>query len=215
MTKKLWVGSTLLSAALLLGACSNDEATNNNEDAESIEDVAEVEQTSTGENTPTEAEQILNGDTEVEDGLMMAPEEFENNFNNFIDANVPGALPHLTAGEKSNGEVQDSIIYRSSSDVGIVASIKKETGLINSLMFTGVPDGTEDSSLRIIVGMGTFIGAVDPSLTPEDRNDVLKGLGMFDDDFNVLDHEGQTTKNGVKYALNVSEVVGIMLSAEK
>lgn len=59
------------------------------------------------------------------------------------------------------------------------------------------------------------LGAVDPSLIPDNRNDVLKGLGMFDDDFDILDREEKTTKNGFNYHLSTSEHTGIMLDANK
>lgn len=207
MTKRIWIGSTVLSAALLLGACSDDEATTETEQTEETENVEEVEQTTASE--PVEEVQ------EVEDGLARAPEDFQATYNGLVDTLAPGLIPHLTAGAKTDGAVQDTITYDGGPSVAINATIKKETGLANGFTFIGVPDGSEDSGFQVIAGMGIFIGAIDPSLTADDRNDVLKELGMMDDDFNILDHEGKTTKNGFDYHLSTSEHTGIMLSVGK
>lgn len=205
MTKKLWMGSTVLGVALLLGGCGDDnEASNEKEEIELMED---AEQTTTNEQAETPEE--------VEDGLARSPEDFEQTYNNLIDTLAPGLIPHITAGAKTDGAVQDTITYDGGPSVAINASIKKETGLANGFTFIGVPDGSEDSGFQVIAGMGIFLGAIDPSLTPDDRNDVLKELGMMDDDFNILDHEGKTTKNGFDYHLSTSEYTGIMLSAGK
>ena len=204
MTKKLWMGSTVLGVALLLGGCGDDnEASNEKEEVELMED---AEQTATNEQADT---------PEVKDGLARSPEDFEQTYNNLIDTLAPELIPHITAGAKTDGAVQDTITYDGGPSVAINAAIKKETGLANSFTFIGVPDGSEESGFQVIAGMGVFIGAIDPSLTPDERNDVLKELGMMDEDFNVLDHEGKTTKNGFNYHLSTSEFTGIMLSAEK
>lgn len=204
MTKKLWMGSTVLGVALLLGGCGGDnEASNEKEEVELMED---AEQTATNEQADT---------PEVKDGLARSPEDFEQTYNNLIDTLAPGLIPHITAGAKTDGAVQDTITYDGGPSVAINAAIKKETGLANSFTFIGVPDGSEESGFQVIAGMGVFIGAIDPSLTPDERNDVLKELGMMDEDFNVLDHEGKTTKNGFNYHLSTSEFTGIMLSAGK
>ena len=204
MTKKLWMGSTMLGVALLLGGCGDaNEASNEKEEVELMED---AEQTATNEQAET---------PEVKDGLARSPEDFEQTYNNLIDTLAPGLIPHITAGAKTDGAVQDTITYDGGPSVAINAAIKKETGLANSFTFIGVPDGSEESGFQVIAGMGVFIGAIDPSLTPDERNDVLKELGMMDEDFNVLDHEGKTTKNGFNYHLNMNEFTGIMFSANK
>ena len=204
MTKKLWMGSTVLGVALLLGGCGDDnEASNEKEEVELMED---AEQTATNEQADT---------PEVKDGLARSPEDFEQTYNNLIDTLAPELIPHITAGAKTDGAVQDTITYDGGPSVAINAAIKKETGLANSFTFIGVPDGSEESGFQVIAGMGVFIGAIDPSLTPDERNDVLKELGMMDEEFNVLDHEGKTTKNGFNYHLSTSEFTGIMLSAGK
>jgi len=204
MTKKLWVGSTLLSAALLLGACSDDEATT---DIEQTENVEEVEQTTTNE--PTEEAK------EVEDGLMIAPEDFEQRFNAFSEETAAGILPNLVAGEIQNGDVQDTITYEVGNSVAISASIKKETGLINYLTFIGVPDGSEMATMQILTGLGSTIATVDPTLTPDERGQVLRDLGLMDEDFNILDHEQETWKNDINYHISTSDVTGILLTIGK
>ena len=205
MTKKLWMGSTMLGVALLLGGCGGDNETSN--EKEEVELMEDAEQTATNEQAETPEE--------VEDGLARSPEDFEQTYNNLIDTLAPGLILHITAGAKTDGAVQDTTTYDGDPSVALNAAIKKETGLANSFTFIGVPDGSEASGFQVIAGTGVFIGAIDPSLTPNDRNDVLMELGMMDEDFNFLDHEGKTIKSGFTYHLSMSEFTGIMLSAGK
>lgn len=199
MSKKLIFGSTLLSAALLLGACGDDAP-----EATSTENEAPVEQVDTEQQS--EAKQMPAG--------FMTQEDFEANYNNFIQAeNIP--LSPLAKGTVETGAVQDTIMYMPQNTIALNATVNKEDGLINGVTFIGVPDGSDQSGLEVIMGMGTVAAAMDPSLTADQRGQIFEGLGLLSEDVDLTDHEAEYSINGFTYHLVASDLMGLMMSVYK
>lgn len=199
MSKKLIFGSTLLSAALLLGACGDDAP-----EATSKENEAPVEQVDTEQQS--EAKQMPAG--------FMTQEDFEANYNNFIQAeNIP--LSPLAKGTVETGAVQDTIMYMPQNTIALNATVNKEDGLINGVTFIGVPDGSDQSGLEVIMGMGTVAAAMDPSLTADQRGQIFEGLGLLSEGVDLTDHEAEYSINGFTYHLVASDLMGLMMSVYK
>ena len=199
MSKKLIFGSTLLSAALLLGACGDDAP-----EATSTENEAPIEQVDTEQQS--EAKQMPAG--------FITQEDFEANYNNFIQAeNIP--LSPLAKGTVETGAVQDTIMYMPQNTIALNATVNKEDGLINGVTFIGVPDGSDQSGLEVIMGMGTVAAAMDPSLTADQRGQIFEGLGLLSEGVDLTDHEAEYSINGFTYHLVASDLMGLMMSVYK
>ena len=199
MFKKLVFGSTFLSAMLLLGACGDDTP-----EATSTENEAPVEQVDTEQQS--EAKQMPAG--------FMTQEDFEANYNNFIQAeNIP--LSPLAKGTVETGAVQDTIMYMPQNTIALNATVNKEDGLINGVTFIGAPDESEQSGLEVIMGMGTVAAAMDPSLTADQRGQIFEGLGLLSEGVDLTDHEAEYSINGFTYHLVANDLMGLMMSVYK
>ena len=199
MSKKLIFGSTLLSAALLLGACGDDAP-----EATSTENEAPIEQVDTEQQS--EAKQMPAG--------FITQEDFEANYNNFIQTeNIP--LSPLAKGTVKTGAIKDTIMYMPQNTIALNATVNKEDGLINGVTFIGVPDGSDQSGLEVIMGMGTVAAAMDPSLTADQRGQIFEGLGLLSEDVDLTDHEAEYSINGFTYHLVANDLMGLMMSVYK
>lgn len=112
------------------------------------------------------------------------------------------------------GSVQDSFEYQFTNNLGIIGAINKADGSVRDIVLDGSGDGTVQSVMNIIVSMGIVIAAVDPSLSPSDRGDILKTLGIGDSNADLSNLSRNTVRNGKKYGLTCSQATGIQFGVE-
>jgi len=87
---------------------------------------------------------------------------------------------------------------------------------IASLLVTG--DGTESTGQDIIMTMGLFIMATNPSYSISDAEEVLKDLGMDENNMEKIRNGTSIVRNGVKYSMNFvkdTKVVALMVRNAK
>lgn len=113
-----------------------------------------------------------------------------------------------------SGAVQDTFQYMLTSHLGIVGAVNKEDGNINSITIIGQGDGTVQSGLNIMVSMGILIATVNPELSPDERGNILKELGIIGDNVDILNLNKDTIRNGKKYFITSSKELGIMFGVE-
>lgn len=113
------------------------------------------------------------------------------------------------------GEVQNSFQYMFTDHLGILGSIDKANGKVKDVMMMGSGDGTAKSASNILICIGTLISTVDPTVEPKQRGEILKKLGLFDKKKDIMNLNSKTEKNGIKYSISSSKIMGLTFSASK
>ncbi|NMM52052.1 hypothetical protein [Paenibacillus aquistagni] len=143
--------------------------------------------------------------------IGLTPEEFKSSFNSSseeFDSDL--RIKNISV---QDGELQDTFQYMFTANLGIVGTVNKSGGKIRDVMLIGNGDGSAKSGADIVIAMGIIIAATNPELSTEDRGEVLKELGLFDENVDVYNLDKNTVRNGIKYRIQGSEVIGIMFSA--
>lgn len=99
-----------------------------------------------------------------------------------------------------------------STSNGALVSTNAE-GKISSILYIGVGDGTTKSGINIITGIICTIGAVKPEWEPSKRGDVMRELGLVENDGN-LPKKSQTVMDDVQFTFSFSQEIGVMLIVE-
>lgn len=60
--------------------------------------------------------------------------------------------------------------------------------------------------------MGIIIAATNPEISKEERGNVLKELGLFDENVDISNLDKSAIRNGLKYRIQGSSEIGIMFS---
>ena len=144
--------------------------------------------------------------------LFSTTEEFTSAFNKFTSSNSIDLSIVKTV--LKEGSVNNTFSSTINSNLMLVGTLNKADGTVKDVMMIGAGDGTATSGGNIIFCMGAIIAAVDPTLSGDERIDVLKKLGLFSD-ADVLNLSGSTDLNGNHYFISSSEVTGIMFGASK
>lgn len=164
----------------------------------------------------TETNTINNTDTlnknnfyKISDNL----EDFKNNFNQFM-TNELGSNLIIRNVKIEEGSVNNTCTTELNNKIGLLFQINKEDNSIRSVTMIGQGDGTSKSGLNIFSTIGGLISASDKSLSPKERGNILKEIGLLSDIKNINEYEGSTVKNGLKYFINSSEQIGIMFGIQ-
>ncbi|MEC2074578.1 hypothetical protein [Metabacillus fastidiosus] len=143
--------------------------------------------------------------------LGIDPNEFKKRFNSAADefqANF-----YINDLKINKGEVQDIAQVKLNDNIFLNITVNKADGSIRDVGMIAKGDGTSKSGTDIIFTMGILITSTNPSLTPDERGDVLKDLGLMDQGVDILNIDKETVRNNIKYHLMGSEQIGIMFSA--
>jgi hypothetical protein len=106
------------------------------------------------------------------------------------------------------GEVQDVFQVNFSDGVAMIGTVNKGDGSIRDVTILG--DGSDPATL--LLAWAYLIQTTNPSLSADQRGDVLRDLGVFDtDDFDGLDE--RTERNGISYHVSATAGLGIFFSA--
>ena len=99
-----------------------------------------------------------------------------------------------------------------STSNGALVSTNTE-GKISSILYIGTGDGTVKSGANIITGIIFTIAAIKPEWEPSKRGDVMRKLGLLENDGN-LPKSSQTVMDGVQFTFSFSQEIGVMLGID-
>lgn len=144
--------------------------------------------------------------------LGFTAEEFYARFNNAV---APLDLPFKAPAKPTitSGQVKDSFTFMLDDYIGITGSINKHNSMINSLMLTGVGDGTADSGARIILTSAAMFMAATDDLSDSGKKaatDTL--LRLFDKQKSSDDNIAKTYRSGLQFMIASPEGLGTWIS---
>jgi hypothetical protein len=143
--------------------------------------------------------------------LFNTVEDFRKEFNSkseLLDFNL-----HINKIRIETGEVNNSFTYKFSENIVLVGSLTKSNNKLKEVSMFGTGDGTPSSGANILTCMVNLIAAADAELPADDRGKILEDLKLINNDnTNILDLSTETVKNGIRYSLNSSELMGFIFS---
>lgn len=99
--------------------------------------------------------------------------------------------------------------------LGLIIQVNKSDGFVNYITFIGTGDGSLKSGLDLIMALSSVIMAIEnPNMSPNERGEIIKDLGITDKQFPNDGEELKFIRNGVKYKLSKSKEIGIWLMVE-
>ncbi|MFD1955994.1 hypothetical protein ACFSL6_17905 [Paenibacillus thailandensis] len=184
----------------------------NAEEETKAKEAAAAEEAKKAEEAKAAAEEAKKAEEEAIPGTIgMTPEEFKEAFNSAAkEFDASFNINKLTVEE---GQVQNTFQVMFTDNLGLTGTVNKKDGSVRDVMIMGAGDGTVESGTDIILAIGTLIASTNPTLTADERGDVLGDLGLLDENMNINDLDKSTIRNGIKYHIMGSDVIGIMFSA--
>lgn len=145
--------------------------------------------------------------------LLSSAQEFKNNFNSLCKRN--GLDLYIGKMDIQNGEVNNSVKYIVNEQIEFAGALNKnDNTLIGVTMIGQGNSNISGSGADVLLAMLCLIGSIDPSLSADQRGNILNKLGVLDKDNDILDLSDNITINGIKYSINSSPQLGIMFGAE-
>lgn len=145
--------------------------------------------------------------------LFESVDDFKDAFNKHSDANDLGfTIDELKI---KKGEVKNSFQCMFTDNLGLVGSMDKSSGRVIEVMMLGSSDGTAKSSADLLLCMGAIVATVDPGLEPAKRADVLRDLGLFDKNEDIMNLSKKTVKDGIEFYIESSKITGFIFGASK
>ncbi|GAA4271466.1 hypothetical protein U6A24_12840 [Aquimarina gracilis] len=136
---------------------------------------------------------------------------FKNRFNNYCRKSSSSLrIRNITV---QIGEVNNTFQYMFNSHIGLIGTLNKKDGSLKEVTMVGQGDGSLNSATNILVTMGGIINGVNPSLTPNERGQILKEIGFLNDNVDINNLEANTKRGEIKYWINSSKYLGIMFGA--
>lgn len=112
------------------------------------------------------------------------------------------------------GRVSNLFSYCFNAYLCLSGSVDKQDHSVRSIIMTARGDGTLSSGADMVVAMCGIIASTNPALPADERGEILKELGLFDEQTNIGSFSGSTVRNGIKYHITTSELTGIWFGAE-
>jgi len=207
---KVIIGVCIIAVAIIGAASSDDKSSGTSKQATdpAISESKEIAQAEVPAGTP-EASPAENAGV----FLFKNADEFKNNFNGFTTQNdFKWEIGEI---DVVKGDVNNTFQVMLNKNVGIIGTVNKTNNAVKEITMIATGDGTAQSGLDILTGIGCVIGATDPSLSATQRGQIMKDLGLMDDDVDLAKHSASKDKNGIHYWINASDVTGIMFGASK
>lgn len=157
------------------------------------------------------AEEMPDPEPEPEPATLgMTTDELQSQWNSEIaDLDTPELeMPPL---QVEIGEAQDVFQHSFTGEVIMLGSARQASGEVRDVSIIGSPT-TELSSAQLLLSWGVLISTLSPELSPDERGDVMRELGILDDDVDFTSLEAQVVRGDVRYSIISSEFVGITLS---
>lgn len=153
-----------------------------------------------------DAPKAAQGKTQGKSCFNLTVKEFASNYN--------ATAKSYDSEQRANIEEQKdglAMLVMSTSNGALVST--NAEGKISSILYIGVGDGTTKSGINIITGIICTIGAVKPEWEPSKRGDVMRELGLVENDGN-LPKKSQTVMDDVQFTFSFSQEIGVMLIVE-
>jgi flagellar motor protein MotB len=96
------------------------------------------------------------------------------------------------------GSIQNSFQHTFTENLGVIGTVNKQDNSVRDVLLLGSGNGLASSGMDIFIAMGILIAATNPELAPEERGDILRDLGLMDEN--------------TRYNISGSEQIGIMFS---
>lgn len=143
--------------------------------------------------------------------LGYTTEEFKEKWNT-VNSQLGSTFP-LDNLEVEEGPKQDTFKLLFSKQSAIIGTVNKNEQSVRDVVLVLQGDGTARTATDNLLLMGQLIATTNPSLSPEERAQVLEDLGFKGENIDINKLDGIVEKNGVRYHLQGSDQIGIMLSA--
>lgn len=170
---------------------------------------AKQEAEAKGAKEKTEAEAKAN---KIPGTLGLKPEEFENRWNASASD-----MPKLKISKINveNGATQNTFQVTFNKSHGIIGTVNKQNGSIRDIMILAGGQDLANPTLaaNVILSWGLLIQATNPSLSANERGDILRDVGALGDDMNFKNADKSTTRGNIKYYLRSSDTLGIWFGA--
>lgn len=211
----LWICGSIIAFVILIAIFAPDHTAVSKEDTSVLKAISKDTQSVLSVSTKEKE-----NDTEKIENKKIAKyvlienlDEFKNRFNELsteMDLNLK-----ITGLSVTDGAVNNTFKYMLTDYIGIVGQLNKDDNSIRSLLLTAHGDGTAESGVNIVATIGCLINCANPELTAKGRGNILKHLGLFDEDadFNNLDRH--TIVNGVKYSISSNKIMGLLFSINR
>lgn len=210
------VGGLLLGAILIgiISSGSDDAAKSKNAKAAEDKEIEAALKAPAETTTDTKIEtaslaEVVDVPAKV---LFETPGDFRIAFNDFckgIDIEMRVGRPQVTDGEVNNTFKADV-----SKSIAFIGTLNKADNTVKELTMIGMGDGTASSGADILIAMAALVGTMEPSLTGNERMEVLKKLGMMTDE-DVMNLSKTYDHNGLHYFISSSEQMGIWFGVSK
>lgn len=165
-------------------------------DEEPIDTTIDEERPSTTVTTQVATELTVPGTLAIE------PDEFQNNWNRFIDESGLENL-RMPPVQVEEGAVQDVFTVSLSSRLSVLGTVNKADGTIRDVQVFGTPTEDFAENTDLILSWAALIAAVDPTMEASQRGEILEDLGIVGgDEWAESGYEAEVTANGVRYKFN-------------
>jgi len=142
-------------------------------------------------------------------GMGFTATEFMSNYGDAaqeLDLIVDSS--NLTVNDSDSGEEQITKAILS-NHLALIITADKSSSDVTDIIFIGQGDGTLKSGASVLAGILAAVIATNPDLSKTERGSVIKSLGFGSKSGQL---GGTTSRNGIKYTLTKTEVVGIWLT---
>ncbi len=143
-------------------------------------------------------------------GLGMSLKELQQRFNNvsktcgFTLQISHVKLSHTNGGNTFESKITDNISLDGQTD-NVNADIRR-------VVLKGKGNGTVQSGAELVASDGVLIASVDPTLSPDDRGQLLKDLGLLDTNTDIHHLNNTVIRNGKEYTLVSSDAAPFVLT---
>jgi|GEM_PF-2397762 len=200
------IGTLIIGFVLITTFSDKSQPNEKNKSADALK---EQQKTASTEDKPTTSEELHKN----EGSLFATTDDFKNVFNEFTSSNDFNL--QIDDLDVQEGEVQNVFQYMFNENLGILGTVNKSDESVKEVTMIGRGNGTFKSGGNIFLCMAAIIGAVDPSLKPEERGEILKDLGLLNKNTDFTKMSNKTERNGIKYFVTSSDLMGLMFGASR
>ncbi|MBH5319318.1 hypothetical protein I6N90_16080 [Paenibacillus sp. GSMTC-2017] len=112
----------------------------------------------------------------------------------------------------SDGEAQDAFNVMLNDYIALIGSVNKDDKTVRDLTMIGQGDGTTASGADIIFTMGMLMTAADPTITADERGNLLAKLGLMGEDVDLSTLDEEVEFNEIRYSIMYLDTMGMMFS---
>jgi len=129
---------------------------------------------------------------------------------NIAMANMQRGITVKDVEEIDNGKFL-TIKLTGNKYMGLLVAANKKNRKLHDFTFIGMGDGTDNSSVDILMGISAcFMAVENPDMLPDGRHEILEQLELLDGRFFKTGFV-EIERNGVKYTLMNKKKLGILL----